>query len=104
MGLKVHPDQVSRLNKAIYGLKKNLNAWFERLTKTLVQFGFESSKCDPPLFTHTQSGHFTYVLVYVVTGSSTQHITEFIDKLNAAFALRLQGDLDYFLGIEVTVT
>lgn len=45
-----NPTQVCRLNKAIYGLKQAPRAWFERLTKTLLQFGFRTSKCDLSLF------------------------------------------------------
>lgn len=59
------PHKVCRLNRAIYGLKQAPRAWFERLTKTLIQFGFKASRCDPSLFIHTHSGHTTYVLVYV---------------------------------------
>jgi histone deacetylase 1/2 len=45
------------------------------------------------------------VLVYVddiiITGSSLSHIQQLISKLNAEFALKQLGVLDYFLGIEV---
>lgn len=42
-----HPNKnmVCKLNKAIYGLKQAPRAWFERLAKTLLVFGFHSSKC-----------------------------------------------------------
>lgn len=84
-------SQVCKLNRAIYGLKQAPQAWFERLTKTLVQFGFQTSRCDPSLFIHSHSGHCTYILVYVddiiVTGISTARILALIEKLHPTFAL-----------------
>ncbi|KAK2430319.1 hypothetical protein QL285_028665 [Trifolium repens] len=47
----------------------------------------------------------TYVLIYVdhilVTGSAPQLIQDVISKLNAHFALKQLGQVDYFLGIKV---
>lgn len=99
---------VCKLNRALYGLKQAPRAWYERLTSVLIQFGFKSSRCDPSLFTYTQAGNLLYVLVYVddiiVTGSSSSLISSLIHKLNATFALKELGELDYFLGIEVKKT
>lgn len=90
---------------AILAWNRPLRAWFERLTKVLLHFGFKSSKCDPSLFIHTVGGHCTYVLIYVddiiVIGSSSTRITQLIAKLNSEFAPKQLGDLDYFLGVEV---
>jgi histone deacetylase 1/2 len=103
----VHQDQtlVCKLQKALYGLKQAPRAWYERLTQTLVQFGFKSSKCDPSLFIYTHKGITLYVLVYVddilLTGSSSTLLHDLIHKLNSKFALKHMGKPDYFLGIEV---
>lgn len=96
---------VCKLNKALYGLKQAPRAWYERLTKALLQFGFCPSRCDPSLFTFSAQGARLFVLVYVddilITGTSSQLISDLIHKLNAQFALKELGSLDYFLGIEV---
>jgi histone deacetylase 1/2 len=103
----VQKDQtlVCKLQKALYGLKQAPRAWYKRLTQTLVQFGFHSSKCDPSLFVYTHKGITLYVLVYVddilLTGSSSTLLHDLICKLNSKFALKHMGKPDYFLGIEV---
>jgi histone deacetylase 1/2 len=57
------------------------------------------------LLIHTQQGTSTYVLIYVndilITGSSSQLINDLINKLDAQFALKRLGQVDYFLGLEV---
>jgi len=96
---------VCKLNKALYGLKQAPRAWFERLTSTLLKFGFCASKCDPSLFTLHDNHHSTFILVYVddiiITGSSKPLLQQLVQKLNSEFSLKDLGQLDYFLGIEV---
>lgn len=114
---KKNQFRIYRFNSSnSYMVSEPPRAWFERLTKTLVQFGFKSSRCDPSLFIHILTGHSTYVffsdkrhstyvLVYVddiiVNRSSPRCISALISKLYSAFALKPLGDLDYFLGVEV---
>ncbi|PNX97517.1 retrovirus-related Pol polyprotein from transposon TNT 1-94, partial [Trifolium pratense] len=96
---------VCKLNKALYGLKQALRQWFDRLTSTLLQFGFKASKCDPSLFTYLKDRQVVYLLVYVddiiIIGSSTKLVHSLIQKLDSVFSLKQLGDLEYFLGIEV---
>lgn len=96
---------VCRLQKAIYGLKQAPRAWFERLGSTLIQMGFQTSKCDPSLFTFAGGSHRVMMLVYVddiiITGDHLPLIQGLTSKLNDQFALKQLGDLEYFLGIEV---
>ncbi|GAU19342.1 hypothetical protein TSUD_336290 [Trifolium subterraneum] len=96
---------VCKLHKSLYGLKQAPRAWYEKLTQTLLTFGFVKSKCDPSLLVHSHNGAVTYVLIYVddilITGSAPHVIQDLIHKLNVHFALKQLGQLDYFLGIEV---
>ncbi|CAJ2668892.1 unnamed protein product [Trifolium pratense] len=100
-----NPSMVCKLNKALYGLKQAPRQWFDKLTTTLVRFGFQTSKCDPSLFILNKDNHIVYLLVYVddiiITGSSSQLVTSLVHKLNSVFSLKQLGLLDYFLGIEV---
>jgi histone deacetylase 1/2 len=96
---------VCKLNKALYGLKQAPRQWFDKLTNTLIQFGFRASKCDPSLFIYTKDKQVVYMLVYVddiiITGSSSNLVQNLVTKLDSVFSLKQLGDLDYFLGIEV---
>ncbi|XP_019439970.1 PREDICTED: uncharacterized protein LOC109345432 [Lupinus angustifolius] len=96
---------VCKLNKALYGLKQAPRQWFEKFKSTLLQLGFQDSKCDNSPFISLTSTYQLFVLVYVddiiITGSSNSKIYAPVDKLNIAFALKKLGNLDYFLGIEV---
>lgn len=52
------------------------------------------------------NGHLLLVLVYVndiiITGSSSDHIQKTIQDMQQTFALKDLGELNYFMGIEVT--
>ena len=96
---------VCKLNKALYGLKQAPRQWFDRLKITLIQFGFQASKCDPSLFMYKHQAHTIFLLVYVddiiLTGSSSSLIQQITTQLNSTFSLKQLGQLDYFLGIEI---
>lgn len=101
-------DLLCKLNKAIYGLKQALKAWFERLLITLHQLGFITSKCDPSLFTLTTPSYTILMLVYVddpvITRNSPNHTHTLVTKLNTQFSLKQLDTLNYFLGTEFTKT
>jgi hypothetical protein len=48
------PDQVCKLHKAIYGLKRAPRAWFTRLSNFLLDLGFKGSLVDTFLFVYLQ--------------------------------------------------
>ncbi|XP_034684182.1 uncharacterized mitochondrial protein AtMg00810-like [Vitis riparia] len=100
------PNRVCRLKKALYGLKQAPRAWFQRLSSTLLQWGFNMSRTDSSMFLHFGQTTTLIVLVYVddiiITGNSSTQISSFIAKLDSVFALRDLGQLSFFLGIEVS--
>ncbi|KAH9711302.1 retrovirus-related pol polyprotein from transposon RE1 [Citrus sinensis] len=97
---------VCKLHKALYGLKQAPRAWFDRLRKALLQWGFQNSKADSSLFIKHESGGIVVVLVYVddilITRDKNTIIETFIRYLGDTFALKDLGEFSYFLGIEVT--
>ena len=103
------PTHVCKLKKAIYGLKQAPRAWFDRFKSAMVsQWRFLNSKSDSSLFYKWENGHILLVLVYVddiiVTGSSYQLVQQVILNMQKTFALKDLGELNYFLGIEVSKT
>ncbi|KAJ0580159.1 putative RNA-directed DNA polymerase [Helianthus annuus] len=102
------PSHVCKLNKAIYGLKQAPRAWFHRLSLFLLNNGFSCSRADPSLFVYTRQSHTMYLLVYVddiiLTGNHQPTLASFIKCLNKEFAIKDLGQLNYFLGLEVTYT
>ena len=57
------------------------------------------------MFIHHTASHFLILLIYVddilLTDSNSSHVSSFVSRLHATFALRDLDDLHYFLGIEV---
>ncbi|GJT48430.1 retrovirus-related pol polyprotein from transposon TNT 1-94 [Tanacetum coccineum] len=45
-----HPDKVSRLKKALYGLEQSPRAWYDEQSNFLVSKGFSKGSIDPTLF------------------------------------------------------
>lgn len=103
-----HPQYVCKLHKALYGLKQAPRAWFEKLHGALHSFGFSSAKSDQSLFVRITPSHCMYLLVYVddilITGSDSKEIAALVSGLHNTFALKDLGELNYFLGIQVTKT
>jgi hypothetical protein len=100
------PNQVCRLQKSLYGLRQASRQWFSKLSNSLVSLGFRHSEYDHSLFTKSQNGSFTALLVYVddiiLTGNSLSSIESVKNFLHATFKIKDLGDLKYFLGLEVS--
>ncbi|KAA3481860.1 putative LRR receptor-like serine/threonine-protein kinase [Gossypium australe] len=83
---------VCKLRKALYCLKQAPWAWFHKMGEFLLANEFE----------------LLYVLVYVdniiITGSASQAIDQFVNKLDEQFSLKDLGKLSYFLGVQVNYT
>lgn len=102
-----HSDKsiVHKLHKALY-LKQARKVCFDRITSTLLQFGFLSSKWS--LFICTSQEQYScivYILVYVVDviipDSTCNFIQQVVTKLNSVFFLKELGHLEFLLSIEV---
>ena len=84
-----NPTFVCRLHKSLYGLRQVPRAWYDRLCRTLYDWGFHNSKSDSCLFIFQWSSDVLWVFIYVdnilVIGSRDTLITQFIQRLNRTF-------------------
>jgi histone deacetylase 1/2 len=91
---KLH--HVCKLDKALYGSKQALRAWYSRLNSKLIEFGFKSSKSDTSLFIYSKNGVTIFILIYVdgiiVTSSSPDAVTAVLKDLRTDFALKDLGE------------
>ena len=60
------PNHVYKLNKALYGLKQAHRAWYDRLSKFLLDNDFVRGNVDKTLFIQRKSNELLVVQIYVV--------------------------------------
>ncbi|XP_017416637.1 uncharacterized mitochondrial protein AtMg00810-like [Vigna angularis] len=103
-----YPNHVCRLRNALYGLKQDPLAWFQRFSSFLLSVGFLGSKADPSLFVFHNTGATLHILVYVddiiLTGNNSSLIQKILARFKTEFAIKDLGRLNYFLGLEVHYT
>nr|GFC06066.1 retrovirus-related Pol polyprotein from transposon TNT 1-94 [Tanacetum cinerariifolium] len=56
-----HPTHVYRLKKALYGLKQAPRAWYDTLSRFLLDNNFSKGAVDPTLFTRKTGKHILLV-------------------------------------------
>ncbi|GJZ80900.1 retrovirus-related pol polyprotein from transposon TNT 1-94 [Tanacetum coccineum] len=59
-----HPTHVYRLKKALYGLKQAPRAWYNTLSRFLLDNKFSKGAVDPTLFTQKIGKHILLVQIY----------------------------------------
>ncbi|GJZ38343.1 retrovirus-related pol polyprotein from transposon TNT 1-94 [Tanacetum coccineum] len=60
-----HPTHVYRLKKSLYGLKQAPRAWYDTLSRFLLDNKFSNGAVDLTLFTRKTSKHILLVQIYV---------------------------------------
>ncbi|XP_024019082.1 uncharacterized protein LOC112090920 [Morus notabilis] len=102
------PDHVFKLKKALYGLKQAPRAWYDRLSKFVLQNGFSIRKVDTTLFTQTKGDDLIIVQIYVddiIFGSTNVSLCEEFSKcMHSEFEMSMMGELNFFLGLQIKQT
>lgn len=97
-----------KLSKALYGLKQAPRAWYERLSKFLLDNGFTRGKVDTTLFIKLSDNNMLIVQIYVddiIFGSTNENLCkEFANIMHAEFEMSMMGELNFFLGLQIKQT
>ncbi|GKA87711.1 retrovirus-related pol polyprotein from transposon TNT 1-94 [Tanacetum coccineum] len=100
-----HPSHVYKLKKALYGLKQAPRAWYDELSKFLLQNHFFKGTIDPTLFIRRFDDDILVVQVYVddiIFGSTNPRYTQlFADLMKSRFKMSMMGEMTFFLGLQV---
>ena len=102
------PYKVCGLRRALYGLKQAPRAWFVKFSSVVAQEGFVSSPYDLTLFLRTSATSTILILLYVddmiITVDDISGIRALQSFLSQNFEMKDLGTLNYFLGLEVTLS
>nr|GFA10931.1 retrovirus-related Pol polyprotein from transposon TNT 1-94 [Tanacetum cinerariifolium] len=100
-----HPSHVYKLKKALYGLNQAPKAWYDELSKFLLQNHFFKGTIDPTLFIRRFQDDILVVQVYVddiIFGfTHPMYIQLFSDLMKSRFEMSMMGEITFFLGLQV---
>nr|GEX11650.1 hypothetical protein [Tanacetum cinerariifolium] len=102
---KQYPDHVYALDKALYGLKQAPRAWYDVLSKFLIDSGFQIGSFDTTLFIKKKGKHIMLIQIYVddiIFGSTNlKYCTKFSYLMVKRFEMSMMGETKFFLGLQV---
>nr|GEW94676.1 retrotransposon protein, putative, unclassified [Tanacetum cinerariifolium] len=101
-----HPTYFCRLKKAMYGLKQAPRAWYDTLSRFLLDNKFYKGAVDPTLFTQKTGKHILLVQIYIddiifaLTDPKACDI--FSTEMISIFQMSMMGQMSFFLGLQVS--
>lgn len=102
---KQNQNQVCKLVKSLYGLRKASRKWYEKLTSLILKLGYVQSNVDYSMFTFKKKDHITILIVYVddiiLAGTSLMEFDHIKYILDENFKIQDLWILKYFLSLEV---
>nr|GEY81069.1 hypothetical protein [Tanacetum cinerariifolium] len=102
---KQYPDHVYAHDKALYGLKQAPRAWYDILSKFLIDSGFQKGSIDTTLFIKKKGKHIMLIQIYVdytIFGSTNpKYCTKFSELMVKRFEMSMMGEMKFFLGLQV---
>nr|GEW16024.1 retrovirus-related Pol polyprotein from transposon TNT 1-94 [Tanacetum cinerariifolium] len=105
----VDPDHlihVYHLKKALYGLKQAHRAWYDTLSRFLLDNNFSKGSVDPILFTRKTGKHILLVQIYVddiiFPSTDPKDYDMFSNEMSSKFQMSMMGQMSFFLGLQVS--
>ena len=103
--LSIKPNKVCHLQRALYGFKQALWAWFAKFSSTISQLGYIASHYDSALFIRRTEKCTILLLLYmydmIIIGNNLSGIQELKDFLYQQFEMKDLVHLSYFLSFEI---
>ncbi|GKA33245.1 retrovirus-related pol polyprotein from transposon TNT 1-94 [Tanacetum coccineum] len=101
-----HLTHVYRLKKALYGLKQAPRAWYDTLSRFLLDNKFSKGAVDPTLFTRKTGKHILLVQIYVddiiFASTDPKACDIFSNEMSSKFQMSMMGQMSFFLGLQVS--
>ncbi|GJX08588.1 retrovirus-related pol polyprotein from transposon TNT 1-94 [Tanacetum coccineum] len=101
-----HPTHVYRLKKALYGLKQAPRAWYDTLSRFLLDNKFSKGVVDPTLFTRKTDKHILLIQIYIddiIFASTDPKACDIFSKeMSSKFQMSMMGQMSFFLGLQVS--
>ncbi|GJW65560.1 retrovirus-related pol polyprotein from transposon TNT 1-94 [Tanacetum coccineum] len=92
-----HPTHVYRLKKALYGLKQAPRAWYDTLSRFLLDNKFSKGAIDPTLFTQKTGKHIILVQIYVddiiFASTDPKACDIFSNEMSSKFQMSMLGQM-----------
>ena len=102
------PNHIFKLYKALYGLKQAPRAWYERLSKFILENDFKRGNIDKTLFLKSKGTHLLVVQIYVddiIFGATNPSLCKYFSELmSGEFEMSMMGELNFFLGLQIKQT
>ncbi|GKC58477.1 retrovirus-related pol polyprotein from transposon TNT 1-94 [Tanacetum coccineum] len=90
----------------MYGLKQAPRAWYDTLSRFLLDNKFSKGAVDPTLFTRKIGKHILLVEIYVddIIFASTDHkaCDKFSNEMSSKFQMSMMGQMSFFLILQVS--
>ncbi|GJS57619.1 retrovirus-related pol polyprotein from transposon TNT 1-94 [Tanacetum coccineum] len=95
-----HPTHVYSLKKALYGLKQAPRAWYDTLSRFLLDNKFSKGAVDPTLFTRKTGKHILLVQIYVddiiFASTNPKACDIFSNEMSSKFQMSMMGQIHHY--------
>ncbi|GKA69729.1 retrovirus-related pol polyprotein from transposon TNT 1-94 [Tanacetum coccineum] len=100
-----HPTHVYRLKNSLYGLKQAPWAWYNTLSRFLLDNKFSKGVVDTTLFTRKIGKHILLVQIYIddiiFASTDPKACDMFSKETSLKFQMSMMGQMSFFLGLQV---